>query len=120
VSFLLIQALSRYREYSADRGSAIITGKPSNLISALMKISGTMAHVPKQDLRKVEGMNAFFIIPAVSGGSIMNLLSTHPPMEARIAALERMEREVRLAGVVDQMGLFDVILGSSQASPSEA
>nr|HML27212.1 zinc metalloprotease HtpX [Methanomethylovorans sp.] len=87
ISFLLIRALSRYREFSADRGAAIITGKPSKLASALMKISGTMQRVPSEDLRKVEGMNAFFIIPAISGSSIMQLLSTHPSTEKRLAAL---------------------------------
>ncbi|OPX79258.1 MAG: heat shock protein HtpX [Methanosaeta sp. PtaB.Bin039] len=91
VSFLLIQALSRYREYSADRGAAIITGQPSSLISALMKISGSMATVPKEDLRRVEGMNAFFIIPT---GALLNLFSTHPPIQDRIAALEKLQREV--------------------------
>ncbi|WP_369425104.1 zinc metalloprotease HtpX [Methanothrix sp.] len=91
VSFILIRALSRYREFSADRGAAIITGRPSALVSALMKISGTMAKIPREDLRRVEGMNAFFIIPT---GAIANLLSTHPPIEARIAALERLEREI--------------------------
>ena len=94
ISFLLIRALSRYREFSADRGSAIITGKPSKLASALMKISGTMQRVPSEDLRKVEGMSAFFIIPAISGSSIMQLLSTHPSTEKRIAALEKLEREL--------------------------
>src|SRR5690606_4127285 len=74
-SSLLIRALSRYREFAADRGAAVITGQPSNLASALMKISGVMPQIPKEDLRKAEGMNAFFIIPAVSGSSIMNLLS---------------------------------------------
>lgn len=96
VSFLLIRALSRYREYSADRGSAVITGNPSNLASALMKISGMMSRVPSEDIRKVEGMNAFFIIPAISGFSIMNLFSTHPPVEKRIAALEKIQREMEL------------------------
>lgn len=95
ISFLLIRALSRYREFAADRGSALITGEPTNLISALRKISGTMAKVPTEDLRKVEGMNAFFIIPAISG-SMMNLLSTHPSMEKRIAALEDLQREIEL------------------------
>ncbi len=95
ISFLLIRALSRYREFAADRGSAQITGNPVNLISALRKISGTMANVPTEDLRKVEGMNAFFIIPAVSG-SMMNLISTHPSMEKRIAALEKIQREIEL------------------------
>jgi heat shock protein HtpX len=94
VSFLLIRALSRYREFAADRGSAVITGQPSSLASALLKISGVMTRIPDQDLRKVEGANAFFIIPAVSGSSIMNLLSTHPSVERRIAALERIEREL--------------------------
>jgi heat shock protein HtpX len=97
VSSLLIRALSRYREYAADRGSAVITGQPSNLASALMKISGVMPRIPKEDLRKAEGMNAFFIIPAVSGSSIMNLLSTHPPTEKRIAALQKIEREFETA-----------------------
>lgn len=96
VSFILIRALSRYREFSADRGSAIITGQPSQLASALMKISG--AKVPTQDLRKVEGpVSALFIVPALSGSSIMNLFSTHPSTEARIAALQRIEQELEAA-----------------------
>lgn len=92
LSFFLIRALSRYREFAADRGSAILTGQPSNLISALLKISGTMERVPKRDLREAEGMNAFYIIPALSGESILGLFSTHPPLEKRIEALERIER----------------------------
>ncbi len=92
ISFLLIRALSRYREFAADRGSAIITGQPSHLASALMAISGVMERVPTRDLRDVEGMNAFFIVPAISGESIMQLFSTHPSIEARIRALEKMER----------------------------
>ena len=94
VSFILIRALSRYREYAADRGSAIITGQPSDLASALMKISGVMARVPSEDLRTVEGMNAFFIIPAISGSSIMDLFSTHPSVEKRIAKLEKMQQDM--------------------------
>jgi len=94
MSFILIRALSRYREFAADRGSALITSNPSHLASALMKISGVMSRIPSDDLRKVEGMNAFFIIPAISGSSIMRLFSTHPPVEKRIAALERIEREM--------------------------
>lgn len=94
ISFLLIRALSRYREFAADRGSAIITGKPSHLASALLAISGVMERVPSRDLREVESMNAFFIIPAISGDSIMNLFSTHPTLEARIRALEEMERRM--------------------------
>jgi len=93
VSFILIRTLSRYREFAADRGAAIITGQPSQLISALKKISGF--RVPTQDLRKVEGpVSALFITPAISGSSIMKLFSTHPPLEARIAALERIEMEL--------------------------
>jgi len=92
LSFLLIRALSRYREFAADRGSALITGHPKHLISALMNISGMMERVPARDLRDVEGMNAFFIIPALSGDSIMNLFSTHPPIEERILALEEIDR----------------------------
>ncbi len=94
ISYLLIKALSRYREFSADRGSAVLTGRPSQLASALMKISGMMDRVPKDDLRKVEGMNAFFIIPALSGSSIMALFATHPSVEQRIAALDRIEKEL--------------------------
>jgi heat shock protein HtpX len=94
ISFLLIRALSRYREFAADRGSAMITGQPSHLASALMAISGVMERVPSRDLREMEGMNAFFIIPAISGDFVMGLLSTHPPVEARIRALEEMERKL--------------------------
>ncbi len=94
ISFLLIRALSRYREFAADRGSAIITGQPSHLASALMAISGVMERIPSRDLREVEGMNAFFIVPAISGDSIMSLLSTHPTVEARIRALDEIERKM--------------------------
>lgn len=93
-SYLLIRALSRYREFSADSGSAVMTGRPSHLASALAKISGLMERVPTKDLREVEGMNAFFIVPAISGSSIFELFSSHPPVEKRIAALERIEREL--------------------------
>ena len=93
VSFILIRTLSRYREFAADRGSAIMTGQPSHLISALKKISGF--RVPTEDLRKVEGaVSALFITPAVSGSSFMRLFSTLPPLEARIAALENIEMEL--------------------------
>jgi heat shock protein HtpX len=91
----LIKALSRYREFAADRGSAILTGNPSQLASALVKISGKMKSVPTTDLRNVEGMNAFFIIPAISGTSLLNLLSTHPTVEQRLAALERIQQEMK-------------------------
>jgi heat shock protein HtpX len=95
VSTLLILALSRYREFAADRGSALITKNPRALISALNKISGRMDAVPPEYKAKVEGANAFFIIPALTGNSIMELLSTHPPLEKRIANLEKVETELR-------------------------
>jgi heat shock protein HtpX len=91
ISFLIIRAISRYREFAADRGSAQITGKPVKLANALMKISGNMQRVPTKDLRQIEGLNAFFIIPALSGSSIGNLFSTHPPVEKRIQKLMEME-----------------------------
>lgn len=91
ISFLIIRAISRYREFAADRGSAQLTGKPVKLANALMKISGTMKQVPTKDLRRVEGLNAFFIIPAVTGSTIGNLFSTHPPVEKRIQKLMEME-----------------------------
>jgi heat shock protein HtpX len=90
-SFLIIRAISRYREYVADRDGALITGKPSKLASALLKISGTMKRIPTRDLREVEGMNAFFIIPALSGDSFTNLFSTHPPVAQRVKKLMEME-----------------------------
>jgi heat shock protein HtpX len=90
-SFLIIRAISRYREYVADRDGALITGKPSKLASALLKISGTMKRMPTRDLREVEGMNAFFIIPALSGDALTNLFSTHPPVDQRVKKLMEME-----------------------------
>ena len=90
ISFLLIRALSRYREFAADMGSAILTRKPRALISALLKISGKMERISPNAKKEVEGMNAFFIIPAISGESILSLFSTHPPIEKRIAILRAM------------------------------
>jgi heat shock protein HtpX len=95
ISFFLMLALSRYREFGADRGSAIITGRPSALSSALMKLSGAMQRVPDQDLRQVSGMNAFFIIPTSVKKSAATLFMTHPPMEARIARLQEYERQLQ-------------------------
>jgi heat shock protein HtpX len=93
VSFILIRTLSRYREFAADRGAAIMTGQPSHLVSALKKISGFK--VPTEDLRKVEGpVSALFITPAISGSSFMRLFSTHPTLDARIAALQNIEMEL--------------------------
>jgi heat shock protein HtpX len=95
VSFVLLRTLSRYREFAADRGSAVLTGRPSALASALLKISGTIDRVPSQDLRKAETMSAFFIIPARAKKSLMNLFADHPPLEQRLAALERLESQLQ-------------------------
>ncbi len=94
VSFVLIRMISRYREYAADRGAALITGAPENLMSALQKISSGMASIPRQDLREVEAMNAFFIIPTNVKSAFGELFMTHPPMEKRLAALARVAREM--------------------------
>jgi heat shock protein HtpX len=96
VSFVLLQALSRYREFAADRGSAIITGRPSALVSALMKIDGNMQRIPQQDLRAANGeLAAFYIFPPKTKQTVANLFSTHPPLEARIAALQRLEAQLQ-------------------------
>jgi heat shock protein HtpX len=95
ISFMLLRALSRYREFAADRGSAVLTGRPSALASALLKISGTMERIPGRDLRSVEGMSAFFIVPARAKNSLMNLFADHPPLEQRLAALERLESQLQ-------------------------
>jgi heat shock protein HtpX len=93
ISFLLMQALSRYREFAADRGAALITGRPSALASALTKISSGMQRIPQRDLRAANELQAFFIFP--SGRSIAGLFATHPPMEKRIAALQRLEAQLQ-------------------------
>lgn len=95
VSFLLLQALSRYREFAADRGAAVITGRPSALSAALMKISGTMDRIPQRDLRSSEELAAFYIFPPHAKQSLMNLFSTHPPLEKRVAALNRLEAQLQ-------------------------
>jgi heat shock protein HtpX len=97
VSFFLMLALSRYREFAADRGAAIITGRPSALSSALVKISGAMQRVPTQDLRQAERLNAFFIVPTSVRGVVQTLFSTHPPMEKRIERLQRLETQLQAA-----------------------
>jgi heat shock protein HtpX len=94
VSFLMIRAISRYREYSADRGGAIMTGKPDKLATALLKISGKIKVIPPNELKNVQKLNAFFIIPALSGNSIANLFSTHPPVEKRVQKLKEMKSGV--------------------------
>ena len=95
LSFLLLRALSRYREFAADRGSAVLTGRPSALASALIKISGTIERVPREDLRRAEGMSAFFIVPARAKKSLLNLFADHPPLEQRLDALQRLEAQLQ-------------------------
>jgi heat shock protein HtpX len=95
ISFFLMQALSRYREFAADRGSALITGRPSALASALMKISSGMQRIPQKDLRASSELSAFYIFPPSVKGSISGLFATHPPMEKRIAALQRLEAQLQ-------------------------
>ena len=96
VSFILLQALSRYREFAADRGSGIITGRPSALASALMKIAGTMERIPQRDLRAAPSeLKAFYIFPPTVKQSLTNLFSTHPPLEKRLAALQRLEAQLQ-------------------------
>jgi heat shock protein HtpX len=94
-SFFLMLALSRYREFSADRGAALLTGRPSALSSALVKISGAMQTVPTQDLREAERMNAFFILPTSVKGAVQTIFATHPPMEKRIARLQQLEGQLQ-------------------------
>ncbi|HVM28954.1 MAG TPA: zinc metalloprotease HtpX [Mycobacteriales bacterium] len=95
ISFLLIRALSRYRELSADRTAALLTGRPSSLASALTKVSGEMARVPTEDLREAEPFNAFFFAPALAAGfSFSSLFATHPPLERRLAQLSRMSGQL--------------------------
>jgi heat shock protein HtpX len=96
VSFVLIQALSRYREFAADRGSALITGRPSALSSALLKISGDMDQIPQHDLRGASAeLKAFYIIPPEIKQSVSSLFSTHPPLEARLKALAKLESQLQ-------------------------
>jgi heat shock protein HtpX len=95
LSFFLMLALSRYREFAADRGAALVTGRPSALASALVKISDSMKTVPTQDLRQAERMNAFFIVPTSVKGAIQSLFSTHPPMEKRIQRLQQLEAQLQ-------------------------
>ena len=91
---LLVMALSRYREYAADRGGAIVTGAPTQLASALSKISNDMYRIPDEDLRDVRDASAFMFVPALSGNNIARLFSSHPPTEKRIERLQNMQREL--------------------------
>src|SRR3954469_8812478 len=95
VSFLLMQALSRYREFAADRGAALITGRPSALSSALLRIHGLMDQIPDRDLRTSGELSALYIMPAVGKGSIWGIFSTHPPIEKRIERLQRLEAQLQ-------------------------
>ena len=92
----LIMALSRYREFAADRGSALITGAPENLMSALQKIASGITQIPQRDLREVAGMNAFFIVPTNWRAQVGELFMDHPPLEKRLAALAEISRELEL------------------------
>jgi heat shock protein HtpX len=94
ISFILIRTISRYREYAADRGSAIITGAPENLMSALQKITSGITQIPQRDLREVQGMNAFFIIPTNWKTNMSEWMMDHPPLEKRLAALSEIAREM--------------------------
>jgi heat shock protein HtpX len=94
LSFILIRTISRYREYAADRGAALITGAPEYLMSALQRISSGMASIPQRDLREVEAMNAFFIIPTNVKSAFGELFLTHPPLEKRLSALARIARDM--------------------------
>ncbi len=99
VSFLLIRVLSRYRELSADRSAAYLTGQPSHLASALVKVSGEMGQIPTQDLRQAETYNAFFFAPALAAGaSLSSLFATHPPLEQRLEQLGQISAQLGRAG----------------------
>jgi heat shock protein HtpX len=94
LSYILIRTISRYREYAADRGAALITGAPEHLMSALQKIASQMSLIPQRDLRQVEGMNAFFIVPTNVKSAAAELFMTHPPLEKRLARLGEIAREM--------------------------
>ncbi|MGE5334560.1 MAG: zinc metalloprotease HtpX [Nitrososphaerota archaeon] len=99
VSFILIRALSRYRELAADRGSALITGAPENLATALMRISGAIEsnRIPQKDFRQAQTVNALFIVPALKGDGLATLFSTHPSLEQRLAQLQQMQQQMESA-----------------------
>jgi heat shock protein HtpX len=94
ISFVLIRMISRYREYAADRGAALITGAPENLMSALQRIASGITQIPERDLREVAGMNAFFIVPTNWRTHVGELFMTHPPLEKRLAALAEIARDM--------------------------
>jgi heat shock protein HtpX len=95
VSFLLIRLLSRYRELSADRSGALLTGQPSALASALVKVTGDMGRIPQKDLREAEPLNAFYFAPAIRPGqSLATIFSTHPSLERRLAELDKISKQL--------------------------
>jgi len=100
VSFLLIRLLSRYRELAADRSGALLTGQPSALKSALVKVSSNINRIPTKDLRSAEPLNAFFFAPAahltIGGGkkSLSTIFSTHPSLERRLAELDKVQQQL--------------------------
>jgi len=94
ISFVLMMALSRYREFAADRGAALITGAPENLMSALQKIASQMTRIPQRDLREMQGMNAFYIVPTNVKQSVGSLFLTHPPLEKRLERLSAIAAEM--------------------------
>jgi heat shock protein HtpX len=95
ISFLLIRAISRYRELLADRGSALITGAPEHLATALQKISGVIqAGIPIRDIRQAEAVNALFIVPALRGDSLQAVFSTHPSLQKRLDQLQEIQRQM--------------------------
>jgi heat shock protein HtpX len=100
ISFVLVRTLSRYRELAADRGSALMTGKPADLESALMKISNNMqsGRIPDRDLRQAQTVNALAIIPAIKGDEVNELFSTHPSLQHRIEQLQRIQEQMEKAG----------------------
>ena len=95
ISFFLMQALSRYREFAADRGAAVLTGRPSALASALVKIASGMERIPTRDLRASGELAAFYIFPPRAGKALTQIFSTHPPLEKRLAALQRLEAQLQ-------------------------
>jgi heat shock protein HtpX len=99
ISFVLIRLLSRYRELSADRSGALLTGQPSKLASALVKVTGDIGRIPTRDLRTAQPLNAFFFAPAMNlhgtgGGGLANLFSTHPSLERRLAELDKLQQQL--------------------------
>lgn len=99
ISFLLIRLLSRYRELSADRSGALLTGRPSSLAAALVKVTGDIGRIPTKDLRTAQPMNAFFFAPAMhlhgtGGGGLSNLFSTHPSLERRLEELDKIQKQL--------------------------